>query len=245
MNKIFLVTACAILLMASSACKTQSTSSFYDARVANQMLRLPSDTTLYFAHYHKRYAQFQNEPAITPENIVFLGNSLTENAGDWGKRLGWTGTVNRGIIGDEVNGIFDRLHQILPGHPKEIFLLCGVNDISHHLSSQEIASRMERVIERIQAESPQTKLYLESCIPINESFGRYKNVIGKTDQVPELNELYRQIAKRKGIPFINIFPLFVKPGTNILRADLTHDGLHLTNEGYDIWVNALHKFLKR
>ena len=245
MNKIISITAISALLLASSACKTQKATTFYDARLATQMLRLPSDTTIYFAHYHKRYAQFQTEPAITPDNIVFLGNSLTENAGDWGKRLGWTGTVNRGIIGDEVNGIFDRLHQILPGHPKEIFLLCGVNDISHHLSSQEIASRMERVIDRIQAESPTTKLYLESCIPINESFGRYKNVIGKTDQVPELNELYRQIAKRKGIPFINIFPLFVEPGTNTLRADLTHDGLHLTQEGYDIWVKALHDYLKR
>ena len=244
MNKLITTIAC-LAMLAATSCTSAKYHAFYDAREASQMLRLPSDTTIYYAHYHKRYAQFQNEPAITPDNIVFLGNSLTENAGDWGKRLGWSGTVNRGIIGDEVNGIFDRLHQILPGHPKEIFLLCGVNDISHHLSSEEIASRMERVIDRIQAESPQTKLYLESCIPINESFGRYKNIIGKTDQVPELNNLYRQIAKRKGIPFINIFPLFVEPGTNILRADLTRDGLHLTEEGYGIWIKALHEYLKR
>ena len=59
-----------------------------------------------------------DEPPMTEADIVMLGNSLTENGGDWGKRLGRKHVVNRGIIGDEVMGVYRRLHQILPGQPR-------------------------------------------------------------------------------------------------------------------------------
>ncbi len=86
---------------------------------------------VYTDHYYKRFLQFMDEPAITSKDIVMLGNSLTEGGGDWSARLGKKNVRNRGIIGDEVMGIYDRLHQILPGHPAKLFLLIGVNDISH------------------------------------------------------------------------------------------------------------------
>ena len=64
-----------------------------------------------------------------------LGNSLTENGGDWAARLGNKHVRNRGIIGDEVMGVYDRLHQILPGQPAKLFLLIGVNDVSPDLTA--------------------------------------------------------------------------------------------------------------
>ena len=67
-----------------------------------------------------------------------LGNSLTENGGDWSKRLNIKNVVNRGIIGDDVPGIYERLHQILPHHPAKIVLMEGINDVSHQLSNAEI-----------------------------------------------------------------------------------------------------------
>lgn len=41
-------------------------------------------------------------------------------------------------------------------------------------------------VERIQRESPDTKLYLQSLLPFDESFGRYKKLTGKTD-MDEIN----------------------------------------------------------
>ena len=49
----------------------------------------------YHAHYYERFLQFMDEPPITTDDIVMLGNSLTENGGDWGKRLGRKHVVNR------------------------------------------------------------------------------------------------------------------------------------------------------
>ncbi|AVM58198.1 esterase [Bacteroides heparinolyticus] len=195
----------------------------------------------YTEHYYKRFLQFMNEPAIAGKDIVMLGNSLTENGGDWSARLGKKNVRNRGIIGDEVMGIYDRLHQILPGHPTKLFLLTGVNDVSHDLTTDSIVAMMRTTIERIQRESPETKLYLQSLLPINESFGRYKRLNGKTDMIPEINSRLEALAKEKKITFINLFPLFTEKGTNVLRSELTNDGLHLKEEGYKIWVKAIRK----
>ena len=195
----------------------------------------------YFAHYYKRFLQFMDEPAITSKDIVMLGNSLTEGGGDWGKRLGKDNVVNRGISGDEVMGVYDRLHQILPGKPAKLFLLIGVNDISHDLSTDSIVYRIDQTLTRIQKESPETKVYLQSLLPINESFNRYKRLTNKTYQIPEINARLEALAKEKKITFINLYPLFTEKGTNVLRKELTNDGLHLNDKGYQIWVDAIKK----
>ena len=195
----------------------------------------------YFAHYYKRFLQFMDEPAITSKDIVMLGNSLTEGGGDWGKRLGKENVINRGISGDEVMGVYDRLHQILPGKPAKLFLLIGVNDVSHDLSTDSIVYRIDQTLTRIQKESPDTKVYLQSLLPINESFNRYKRLTNKTYQIPEINARLEALAKEKKITFIDLFPLFVEKGTNVLRKELTNDGLHLNDKGYEIWVNAIKK----
>ena len=195
----------------------------------------------YFAHYYKRFLQFMDEPAITSKDIVMLGNSLTEGGGDWGKRLGKDHVINRGISGDEVMGVYDRLHQILPGKPAKLFLLIGVNDVSHDLSTDSIVYRIDQTLTRIQKESPETKVYLQSLLPINESFNRYKRLTNKTYQIPEINARLETLAKEKKITFINLYPLFTEKGTNVLKKELTYDGLHLNDEGYKVWVDAIKK----
>ena len=202
---------------------------------------LYSSPRIYTDHYYKRFLQFMDEPAIGNKDIVMLGNSLTENGGDWAARLSNKNVRNRGIIGDEVMGVYDRLHQILPGHPAKLFLLIGVNDVSHDLTTDTIVGMIRVTVERIRKESPDTKLYLQSLLPINESFGRYKRLAGKTNMIPEINKQLEELAKEKGLTYINLFPLFTEKGSNVLRAELTTDGLHLKEEGYKIWVKAIRK----
>ena len=51
-------------------------------------------------------------------------------------------------------GIYDRLHQILPGHPAKLFLLIGVNDISHDLAPDSIVDMIRMTVERIRKNLP-------------------------------------------------------------------------------------------
>ena len=197
---------------------------------------------VYFPRYYQRVEQFRNETPVCSDDIVFLGNSLIEN-GKWGEYFPEQKIVNRGINGDEALGIYDRLYQILPAKPKKIFLQTGANDVSHDLTVDEIVERIEMVVDKIREESPETKLYLQGSLPINESFKRYQKLTGKTNVFPQLNKRLEQLAESRDIVFINLFPLFTQPNSNILRKELTNDGLHLNKQGYEIWAKAIEQYV--
>src|SRR5574344_151557 len=140
-------------------------------------------------HYNQRVAYFDSLPPIKSSDIVLLGNSLTEFGGNWNLRL--TGKsigpyVNRGIIGDDAMGMFDRLYQIVPGKPRKMFLMVGINDVSHDISADSVITLVTKLVDKIQLELPATKLYIESLLPINESFHRWRTLVGKTETVVEV-----------------------------------------------------------
>lgn len=215
----------------------------------------------YTDHYYSRLDKFASEDPISSEDIVFVGNSLTEG-GKWdtyypsvNKTIARKkGAIrNRGIVGDTYSGIDNRLDEILKGTPAKIFLLTGVNDISHNLSSEEIANGILSLVERIKKESPKTKIYLQSLLPFNESFGRYKLLNGKGAMVSEINNLLEKGAKQLKVTYINLYPLFLTNGAKdlslpiekqVLNPSLTRDGLHINAEGYKIWSSAIEKYVK-
>ncbi|MBP7985118.1 MAG: serine acetyltransferase, partial [Bacteroidaceae bacterium] len=86
-----------------------------------------------FDHYNDKVETFRKERRVDSTDIVMLGNSLTEYAGNWSKLLGIKDVINRGIAGDDVDGIYNRLNQILSGHPKAIFLMIGIDDLTQNL----------------------------------------------------------------------------------------------------------------
>ena len=181
-----------------------------------------------FDHYNDRVAEFETMRAIDSTDIVMLGNSLTEYAGDWNVLLKARHIRNRGIAGDDAEGIYHRLIQILPGKPKAIFLLVGGNDLSHDLTPQQVFENCKKVIDKILKDCPSTKLYVQSLLPINESFGRWKKLEGKTDDVAAVNRLLRHYCEKNKIAYINLFKHFNRHGTNEMRKSLTVDGLHLS-----------------
>lgn len=198
--------------------------------------------------YDQLVSNFQHEPAIKCSDIVMLGDSLTEFGGNWNERLIGQEEgpfVNRGIRGDDAQGIFDRLNQITPFHPKAIFLLAGVNDISHNLTACEVADKVMDIARAIRRESPQTQLILQSMLPINEDFHQWLSMVGKTDTVFDTCELLKQKAAADGFAYLNLFPHFVLPDTHITRPEYTVDGLHLTEAGYGVWCKILIDCLTR
>lgn len=190
--------------------------------------------------YYQRASLFDTL-GTNPSSIVMLGNSLTHGC-EWHELLGNPNVVNRGINGDIAEGIDLRLDGILRGRPAKIFLLCGVNDVSHDLSADSIASAVEAIVGRIKRESPKTKVYLQSLLPINNSFGRYKRIFGKEQTIRDINALLEAYAAKNDITWINLYPAFADEKGN-LRPDLTNDGLHLLGPGYIIWREILQPYI--
>lgn len=210
------------------------------AQVANAVAAsITNEPAAFPPYYYVRMRTFEDEPPIRSTDIVMLGNSLTEGGKDWAEKLGKPNVRNRGISGDVALGVDARLYQITPHKPAKIFLLIGINDVSHDVTVDSLMTDIRTLVDHIRAQTPKTKLVLQSLLPIRESTGRWKRLQGKTDMIPQINARIEALAREKGLTFINLFPHFTEPGTNVMRAELTYDGLHLSKAGYDVWVKLL------
>lgn len=192
--------------------------------------------------YYARRATLFDELPIGKKDIVMLGNSLTDGC-EFNELLGNRHIKNRGIVGDIVQGLIDRIGPIIEGQPKKLFIMSGVNDISHDVSADSIARAMEKLIVMVKQGSPRTKIYLQSLLPFNNDVREWKLLKGRDHVVVEANVLLEQVARRQGVTWINLYPLFADEQGR-LRADLTNDGLHLMGKGYLIWRDAIRPYVK-
>ena len=192
--------------------------------------------------YYARRATLFDELPIGKKDIVMLGNSLTDGC-EFNELLGNRHIKNRGITGDIVQGLIDRIGPIIEGQPRKLFIISGVNDISHGVTADSIARATERLIVMVKQGSPRTRIYLQSMLPFNNDVREWKLLVGRDHVVVEANALLEQVAQRQGVTWINLYPLFADENGH-LRADLTNDGLHLMGPGYLIWRDAIKPYIK-
>ncbi|MGE0771302.1 MAG: GDSL-type esterase/lipase family protein [Cyclobacteriaceae bacterium] len=187
-------------------------------------------------HWRELTARFEKEPVVT-ERIIFLGNSITEG-GNWKRLLKDSTIVNRGIGGDITFGILQRLADVVKRKPTRLFLLIGINDLSKGIPDEVIIENIFAIVMAIRSGSPLTRIYVQSILPTNASFESFPQHYNKDDHVVAINGQLEKYAKQFGFEFINLYPKFLdKEGR--LDAQLSHDGLHLNEAGYQRWVEVL------
>ncbi len=184
--------------------------------------------------YHHRAQHFERLPA-QPGCIIFLGDSQTEQA-EW-QELFPDGVkkLNRGISGDYTEGLLKRLPEIIRHKPLKIFLLIGVNDLAFENHVSEIEAVYRNIVQQIRTESPDTELYLQSILPVNNDV---RHVGVKNAKILELNARILQIAHDYALPYLDIATP-MKDADGNLAAKFTEDGLHLNGLGYLVWKKQL------
>lgn len=227
-----------LLKFALIICLLFPAAGYTQTQVTNQKL---SDTIGFMPEYYpQRVAIFEKEPIITGR-IIFLGNSITQ-LGDWKKLLHDSTVINRGIAGDITFGVLKRLDDVIRRQPSKLFLLIGINDIGKDIPDEVIANNIRKIIERVQAESPSTKIYVQSILPVNPDVPNFPQHYNKQEHVLNTNKLIKKVAADTHCTYVNIHDLFTdKEGK--LDAKYTPDGLHLApgGAGYEKWVAYLHE----
>ena len=122
--------------------------------------------------------------------------------------------------------------------------MIGVNDISHDLSVDSIVDSIDKIVRKIRKETPNTQLYVQSLLPTNDDFGRYKKVMGKQQVILDINERLKSAASGNGYTYIDLYSHFVMPGTQKMNPDFTNDGLHLLGPAYLVWKEVLLPYMK-
>ena len=196
------------------------------------------DSTFRPASYDVKVAQFKSY-ANSPDDIIFLGNSITANT-DWSELLGMPNIKNRGISGDITFGIIERLHEVVEGKPAKVFILIGVNDISRNIPHNYIVENYRKIVKGIKAGSPETKIYIQTLLPTNNTYDKFKNHYNKDEKILAVNQAIKDIASSENITLIDLYPHFLDSEKK-LDKKYTIDGLHLSALGYMKWKEVLEK----
>jgi len=184
-----------------------------------------------------KLAEFKANP-IKADDYVFLGNSITARC-DWAKLFNEPHAKNRGISGDLTFGVLERLDEVIAGHPKKIFILIGVNDISRNVPDSIIIRNHKRMIARIRAGSPATEIYFCTILPVNASFNKFVNHYGKDSHILAINAAIKKY-KAKKVNIIDLYPNFLDKDNHLI-AEYTEDGLHPNEAGYKVWLKVFEK----
>ena len=198
-------------------------------------------TQKYSTFYYQRETLFEQLP-VTSRDIVFLGNSIT-NGGEWAELLQNRHVKNRGISGDICRGVYDRLDPILKGKPAKIFLLIGINDVNQGASADTIVAQIKRITQKIKKDSPKTKLYLQSILPVTDYYKMFGGHTKHWKMIREINEKLEQLAWAEKVVYIDLYSHFVDPSTGKMNIEYSNDGLHLLGKGYVKWCEILKPYV--
>ncbi len=193
-------------------------------------------------YYHQRKSFFEILPDSSNE-IIFLGNSITDGC-NWAELFDNILVKNRGISGDITAGILFRLGEVLASKPEKIFIMIGINDLARGNSIDSIIINYTQIIARVIKESPKTKLYVQSVLPVNPKVGdMFSAQKSKLQEIKLLNQQLEILADKFSFTYLNIHDRMTD-AKGYLNADYTNDGLHLTGAGYFKWKDVISDYME-
>ncbi len=186
-------------------------------------------------------------------DVLFQGDSITDAWGGEGHNPKAAGTkifekefvplkaANFGIGGDRTQHVLWRLqHGELDGiQPKVVMLMIGTNNSNgKDNTAQEIAAGITAIVKEIHQHSPKTKVLLLGIFP------RADRKTGKPnpEQMEKIKQVNTIIAKLddggKTVRYLDIGSKFQAPDGSLPRS-IMPDQLHLSEQGYRIWADAV------
>lgn len=186
------------------------------------------------AHYPKRIAEFKQNP-LAKNDIVFLGNSITEQGEDWSVKVNNSKAKNRGIAGDTTEGVLARLGEIIYFKPDKIFILIGINDAFHNIiSAEKIHTNILEIVTEINKNNPNTEIFVQTVLPTTTD-----SLIPKIKQINVLLENYEATKPYK---LIKLHQHFVVENGK-MNMNFSTDGVHLNDKGYEVWSEIIKNIL--
>lgn len=180
-----------------------------------------------------RYDAFKVLP-ITQDDIVFIGNSIT-NMNEWWETFSSNHNIkNRGVSGAFSHEALENIEAVAVGKPKKVFFMIGTNDLGINGTRDlpGIITNTRLMIERLQKVSPSTEIYIQSILPSTYN----RNLQDEIDT----NEKLKALCEEKSVIYIDLWDDLYSLTQN---QNHTLDGLHLKASGYQIWAKKIEQYV--
>lgn len=178
----------------------------------------------------------------TQPDLVFMGDSITENwlLGD--PSLFDATRVNRGIGGQTTPQMLLRFRaDVIALQPRAVHIMAATNDIAGNTGPstlQDVKNNLQAMVELAQAHDIQVLL---GSVPPAASFD-WRPGLDPRPVIAELNAWLRDYAAGAGLVYIDYHtPLVTADGA--LRPELGNDGVHPNREGYAVMRRVLESHL--
>ncbi len=176
--------------------------------------------------------------------IVLLGDSITEG---WAsKRPGVFSTqrISRGISGQTTPQMLVRFREdVIALHPKAVQIMAGTNDIAGNTGPMTPEMTEANIASMTQlAQANGIKVILAS-IPPAANFP-WRPGLEVTSKIVALNDWMRSYAASHGAVYADYWST-LQDGQGGMKPGLAYDGVHPTEQGYDLMLPVLEAAQKR
>jgi lysophospholipase L1-like esterase len=164
--------------------------------------------------------------------VVFLGDSLTES-GRWDELFPQLTTVNAGRAGDTTADVQDRLGEVIALAPSVVVVMVGTNDFGLRATVEQVVRGTENILWTLHHELPGTRIVVVSVLPRERE---------RAEWIRQVNIHVRQFAPSVKAEFVDLWPAFAEEDGE-LSPRFTTDRVHLNDDGYAAWADALRPHL--
>ncbi len=186
------------------------------------------------ARYRDENARL-SAPAPGENRVVFMGDSITDA---WGRKYGkfFPGKpyVNRGISGQTTPQMLIRFRpDVIALAPKAVVILAGTNDIAGNTGPSTLEAIEDNLTSMAElARANGIRVVLSSVMPVCD-YIRPQTIQRPPEKIKALNAWIKDYAAKNQLVYLDYFSAMLDD-QNMFRKDLTFDGLHPNDAGYEV-----------
>lgn len=160
--------------------------------------------------------------------VLFIGDSIIQ-AGAWGEWLTESTVVDEGVGGATTADVVARLAELVAQEPDTVVLLIGTNDLAWHRTTEHVVRNIETIVATFRRDLPDVRILVTSVLPRGHEFA---------PQIREINRHLWQFAPTAHAGYLDLWPVLAGEDGGLLEQ-YSPDGLHLNEDGYRAWREAL------
>lgn len=185
-------------------------------------------------------------PAPGEDRVVFMGDSITDG---WGRTAGkfFPGKpyVNRGISGQTTPQMLIRFRpDVIALKPKAVVILAGINDIAGNTGPETLEDIEGNLASMVQlAQVNGIRVVLSSVMPVSD-YIQQETAQHPPAKIVALNDWIKDYCARTGVVYVDYYSAMLDQN-QMLKKELTFDGLHPNNAGYEIMEPLASRAIER
>lgn len=181
----------------------------------------------------RAFEERDREAPPAPGAMLFTGSSSIVRWETLAEDFAFAPVINRGFGGSQVADVLEYLDRVVLAYrPRVVVVYSGDNDFTHGKSAGQILEDYAELERRLHAGLPATPLVIIGVKP-SERCWQF------ADAMRDLNtRLAAWAMEAAGVEVVPVWDLMIGADGRP-RPELYTDGLHLTPEGYRLWVERL------